>query len=54
MSYEKHTWQTGETITAEKLNNLENGLADCGKGIEIISASVVENNDEYTVKKPFI
>lgn len=23
MSYEKHTWETGETITAEKLNNLE-------------------------------
>lgn len=27
MSYEKHTWQTGETITAEKLNNLEDGIA---------------------------
>ena len=26
MSYEKHTWETGETITAEKLNNLENGV----------------------------
>ena len=24
MAYEKHTWETGETITAEKLNNLEN------------------------------
>lgn len=26
MPYEKHTWETGETITAEKLNNLENGI----------------------------
>lgn len=26
MAYEKHTWQTGETITAEKLNNLEDGV----------------------------
>ena len=30
MSYEKHTWQTGETITAEKLNNLENEANDRG------------------------
>lgn len=24
--YEKHTWTTGETITADKLNNIENGI----------------------------
>ncbi len=28
MSYNEHTWQTGETITAEKLNNLEQGVTD--------------------------
>ena len=28
MSYNKHTWETGETITAEKLNNLEDGIDD--------------------------
>lgn len=28
MAYEKHTWQTGETITAEKLNNLEEGIEE--------------------------
>ena len=28
MSYSKHTWETGETITATKLNNLEDGLED--------------------------
>lgn len=32
MSYEKHTWETGETITAEKLNNLEDGIAEGGSG----------------------
>jgi len=26
MSYTKHTWVTGETITAEKLNNIEDGI----------------------------
>lgn len=26
MNYEKTTWQNGDIITAEKLNNIENGL----------------------------
>ena len=26
MSYEKKEWQTGEVITAEKLNHIENGI----------------------------
>ena len=26
MSYEKQTWTTGDTITAEKLNHMENGI----------------------------
>lgn len=32
MSYEKHTWETGETITAEKLNNIEDGIASASGG----------------------
>lgn len=27
MAYQKTTWNTGDTITAEKLNNLETGVA---------------------------
>ena len=27
MAYEKNTWVTGDTITAEKLNHMENGIA---------------------------
>lgn len=30
MSYTKHNWVTGEVITASKLNNLENGVANAG------------------------
>lgn len=30
MSYEKQTWQTGDTITAEKLNHIEDGIAGGG------------------------
>ena len=32
MAYEAHEWETGEVITAEKLNNLENGVASAGGG----------------------
>lgn len=28
MAYNKTTWQNGDTITAEKLNNMENGIAN--------------------------
>lgn len=28
MSYTPHTWQTGETITAEKMNNIEGGIQE--------------------------
>lgn len=28
MAYEKQTWSTGDTITAEKLNHIEDGLVN--------------------------
>ena len=30
MTYTKHTWQTGEVITAAKLNNIEDGIEGGG------------------------
>lgn len=30
MSYEKTTWKKGDVITAEKLNKIEDGIADGG------------------------
>ena len=27
MAYEKHNWQTGEVITADKLNHIEDGIS---------------------------
>ena len=32
MSYEKHTWKNGEVITADKLNNIEEGISGGGSG----------------------
>lgn len=31
MAYEKQTWTTGEVITEEKLNHIEDGLAEAGQ-----------------------
>lgn len=30
MAYEKHEWVCGETITAEALNHMEDGIAEGG------------------------
>lgn len=49
MSYEKHTWETGETITADSLNHLEQGLADCyGDGTNILIVKVDYNQSDLS------
>lgn len=35
MAYEKQTWVTGETITAQKLNHMEDGIASGGGSFPI-------------------
>ena len=40
MTYDKYTWQTGEVITAEKLNHMEDGIANAG-GFECIDTSEI-------------
>ena len=44
MAYEKQTWTTGEVITQEKLNHMEDGIANAG-GFEC-SETVTELFDE--------
>ena len=55
MSYEKQTWSTGETITANKLNHMEDGIADGGSGggsLRInISMEVDGDTATYTMDK---
>lgn len=36
MAYEKQTWETGEVITAEKLNHIEDGIMENGSGNNLI------------------
>lgn len=54
MSYEKHTWETGETITAEKLNNLEDGVASGSGSTEIfVLKFYTEDLETVTADKSF-
>ena len=46
MAYSPTTWQTGDTVTAEKLNNIEQGIANAG------GAFLVPSEDNaYTLGK---
>ena len=45
MSYNKQTWETGQVITAEKLNHMEKGIED-GNAIPICRVFI--NYDVYT------
>lgn len=51
MSYEKHTWKNGEVITADKLNNIEEGISGGGSGggslvIHATTVDLVETFDK--------
>lgn len=41
MSYEPTVWQTGDTVTAEKLNKLENGVEAVSEASEDLAGKVV-------------
>ena len=49
MSYEKQTWQTGDTITAEKLNHIEDGIAGAGGGGVLVVYGTVDDDDIMTL-----
>ena len=50
MSYTKTTWETGDTITAEKLNNIEDGVeaASSGSGGPLIVSLNTEGLYRFT------
>ena len=48
MSYTKTTWQNGDTITAEKLNNIESGVEEINMSYEKTTWS---NGDVITAEK---
>lgn len=53
MAYVKTTWQTGDVITAEKLNKMEDGI-EAGQGFFISGTwSEVSGEHWYTFDKTF-
>lgn len=49
MAYEPKTWECGETITAEALNHMEQGIAQSGGGTEpLILTSHIEQQGTRT------
>lgn len=54
MAYEKHTWQCGETVTAELLNHLEDGIAEGGGGSnEFFSFEIVDDGSDTIASKSY-
>lgn len=55
MSYEKQTWQTGDVITANKMNHMEDGIADAGGGGQPLEITGTENEagTKVTLDKTF-
>ena len=49
MAYTPNTWATGDTITAAKLNNMEQGIAN--SGVFFIEATWDDNANEYVLDK---
>lgn len=50
MSYEKQTWTTGDIITAEKLNHIENGI-ESGSNELIVHCQII--GMEYIIDKTY-
>lgn len=48
MSYTPYTWQSGDTVTAERLNNIEQGVANAGGGVFIIPITSTEDGHDIT------
>ena len=45
MSYTSTEWKTGDVITADKLNNIEQGIVNSGSGLFVINATGVASQD---------
>ena len=50
MAYEKQTWTTGDIITAEKLNHIEDGI---GNGSDIFFINFRISGGEYSADKTY-
>ena len=45
MAYEKQVWNCGDTITADKMNHIEEGIENAQNGYECIESEVTITNE---------
>lgn len=53
MAYNKTTWETGDVITAEKLNNAENGIAAAASTVGVYPIIVEYSGNTATLNKKY-
>lgn len=46
MSYEKQTWQTGDVITANKMNHMEDGIASNESSSNTLVVTVIDDSEQ--------
>lgn len=51
MAYTPNTWATGDTITAQKLNNMEQGIASAGGGAYVVNVTLNDSTHTMTCDK---
>ncbi len=52
MSYNKHTWATGNVVGAVDLNRMEQGIEDAGSGqVLVVNAIYDSSNNSWTLNK---
>ena len=51
MAYEPTSWQTGDVVTAEKLNKLEIGVASNSGSGNLIATATKNDNNYYVLDK---
>ena len=53
MSYEKTIWADGDIISAQRMNNIENGIADLDEnGVGLFVVDVIEEEIEDSEPSP--
>lgn len=50
MSYTPNSWKRGDVITAEKLNNIEQGIVGAGGSLFVVNATNVANASTTTTQ----
>lgn len=46
MTYNKTTWKTGDVITEDKLNNIENGIEATSSAVDVITTDITQMQQE--------